>query len=358
MTEIFKGIREEWLEWRKMLKFKLREKGLESVAVNLLKRPPDIVAEYWAPNDANPPNQLQIEQLMQERGKAQMKWDEKNEKAYATLVFHLHQDISRQLDSLQDEGICHLALVYLEERYGGEPDAEGKAIFLKATAEKLNIHDTLETYISRFEQNHKMAGSDMQNGSALLAHFKVTLSDHSRTQEAFKRIRQLKMNWTDAKQCLIEEDRANPPSSFEAKEITFVSEGQLHHTTDTVDNDEISRKRLRFNTVENGKVNHSPNKRVKKLDGRENFQNRSGKRRHQNSAQVNSSHKSTNPSLLCYQFRDTGSCNFGEKCKYTHIPQSKVPQTIPQNNNKGLICKFWQQGKCNQGESCKFRHHA
>ena len=86
MTELFKGVREEFFEWRKMLKFKLREKGLESVAINVLKRPLDLVATVGS---ANSLNALEEKQLLNERQKSQIKWDEKNERAHATLISHL-----------------------------------------------------------------------------------------------------------------------------------------------------------------------------------------------------------------------------------------------------------------------------
>jgi hypothetical protein len=47
MSIEFRGIREHWKAWRKFLQIKLMEGGLESVALNKLKRPDDIDAIYW-----------------------------------------------------------------------------------------------------------------------------------------------------------------------------------------------------------------------------------------------------------------------------------------------------------------------
>ena len=47
MSIEFRGIREHWKARTKSLQIKLMEGGLESVALNKLKRPDDIDAIYW-----------------------------------------------------------------------------------------------------------------------------------------------------------------------------------------------------------------------------------------------------------------------------------------------------------------------
>ena len=117
MSTEFRGIREHWKAWRNFLQIKLMEGGLESVAMNKLKRPDDLNAAYW-----NAQNVGKREKVQSAKRKEQREWDVDNEKAYAVIFTYLHKDISRQLEGQPQEGLAHLTLTYLELQYGGEND--------------------------------------------------------------------------------------------------------------------------------------------------------------------------------------------------------------------------------------------
>ena len=49
---------------------------------------------------------------------------------------------------------------------------------------------------------------------------------------------------------------------------------------------------------------------------------------------------------ICFKFRDTGRCKFGDKCRYLHKGSSRTS-----------VCRNFQRtGKCKYGDKCKFRH--
>jgi hypothetical protein len=70
----FKGIREQWKEWKKVLRIKLMEHGLESVACNRLVRPINIDVANWAWE-----SEINKEKALIERRKEQRQWDIDNQ---------------------------------------------------------------------------------------------------------------------------------------------------------------------------------------------------------------------------------------------------------------------------------------
>jgi hypothetical protein len=351
----FKGIREQWKEWKKVLRIKLMEHGLESVACNRLVRPINVDVANWAWE-----SEINKEKALIERRKEQRQWDIDNEKAFAVIVKHLHPDISRQIEGKDCDGISHLTLVYLEEKYGGELDAEARAAYLRSTATPLSVIDTLEMYISRFEENHKEAGTDMTKGDSLLAHLRVILADNHRTVEALKRIRQNKMNWTDAKKCLIEEDRANPATSYSAKEVSFREEIKINLLNNNNPEQTITRI-TEDNTNANRRHNNDDFRgRSKSIDrnrDRSRSRDRSKDKQYDsNNSKTKYCNKQTNNdnnNKICFQFRDKGSCQFGDRCKFKHEKiQFKNEKTPIQT-----ICRYWKAGHCNREGSCRFKHH-
>ena len=341
----FKGFREHWRSWKKSLRIKLMEHGLERVAYNKTERPQDIDTTNWAwESESN-----------KEKSKAQIRkeqrdWDIDNEKAFAVIVKHLHPDISRQLEGKPQDGISHTTLIYLEEKYGGEHDPEALAAYLKATAIPLSVTDTLEMFISRFEENHREAGTDMNNGDALLAHLRVVLADHHRSTEALKRIRQNKMNWGDAKKCLIEEDRANPQTSYTAKEVSFMEQIKVNKlntnseptiTKMTQENTNENRKQINYDNYKGR--SKSPDRNRDRSRSRDRNKNRS---HDYNKAKYNREDNNTNDKKICFQFRDKGSCKFGNNCKFIH---EKIL-------SQQTTCKYWTAGNCKKGGNCRFKH--
>ena len=65
----------------------------------------------------------------------------------------------------------------------------------------------------------------------------------------------------------------------------------------------------------------------------------------------------------CEQFDDTGSCTYGDKCKFSHLGKddpglpagvSKLPKNKRKRN--GICLKFAEFGECDFGDNCRYRH--
>ena len=52
---------------------------------------------------------------------------------------------------------------------------------------------------------------------------------------------------------------------------------------------------------------------------------------------------------ICYKYRDTGDCPYGEECKFVH-------EEDDQNESKAICYQFRDTGECPYGEECKFKH--
>ena len=349
----FKGLREEWRDWKKALRIKFMEHGLEVVAYNKIVRPQILNVEEWVWESESNKEKAQLQ-----RRKEQRDWDIDNEKSFAVIINNLHPDIRRQLEGKECDGISHLTLEYLEEKYGGEHDPEARAAYLKATTTPLNVTDTLEMFISRFEENQREAGTDMTKGDSLLAHMRVILADHHRGNEALKRIRQNKMNWTDAKICLIEEDRANPSRTYSAKEVSFNEETKINFLNNNKTSEQTLTKITEHNTDANRRQsNDNSNFRGKsKPNDRNRDRSRSRDRNNDRNKDDNNSKtrysNSNDKEKVCFEFRDKGKCQYGDKCKYKH----EKAQSNPDKTHHKQICKYWKAGHCKKESNCRFKH--
>jgi hypothetical protein len=357
---VFDGRREKFLDFKKALRNKFREKGLESIAMNQNVRPLDIDEGeiYWM----EPGQAEELERIKAKRRKSQLDWDEKNEKSYAILLNNLHVDISRQFDNIPQEGICHMSLTILEEKYGGEPDVEAIATYIKNAKDPLKANDTVEIFLSRFEYNHTLDGTNMNNGSALLALLKIVLGDNSRTAEALKIIRQRNLNWLEAKTCLITEDRAMEALNNGTKGVTFL-DGKINAILDNDKTEkvrqEITHNNTNYNKRDNNINNNSRGRNLNPFNknSNNNFRDRSRSRDRDKSRMKKQYHNKTNDTSkdkdnkeksnntnqrVCFNFRNTGHCNFGKDCRYLH--ESK-------------ICSYNESGNCKFGSKCKFQHN-
>ena len=52
---------------------------------------------------------------------------------------------------------------------------------------------------------------------------------------------------------------------------------------------------------------------------------------------------------ICYKYRDTGDCPYGEECKFVH-------EEDDQNESKAICYQFKDTGECPYGDECKFLH--
>jgi len=55
------------------------------------------------------------------------------------------------------------------------------------------------------------------------------------------------------------------------------------------------------------------------------------------------------PKAICYQYRDTGDCPYGDECKFLH-------EEVIQNEPKDICYQYRDTGDCPYGDECKFSH--
>ena len=64
----------------------------------------------------------------------------------------------------------------------------------------------------------------------------------------------------------------------------------------------------------------------------------------------------------CTQWYKTGTCSYGENCRFTHDENDKAkgkgtksPVASPRDTSK-YPCKFFKEGNCTKGDQCKWSH--
>lgn len=66
---------------------------------------------------------------------------------------------------------------------------------------------------------------------------------------------------------------------------------------------------------------------------------------------------------LCHNILATGTCPFGDNCKYPHhvdqliekrVPAQKAPMDPSKFRTK--VCRHWENGHCTRGKTCNFLH--
>ena len=55
------------------------------------------------------------------------------------------------------------------------------------------------------------------------------------------------------------------------------------------------------------------------------------------------------PKAICYQYRNTGDCPYGDECKFLH-------KEVDQNEAKAICYQYRDTGNCPYGNECKFLH--
>jgi hypothetical protein len=86
--DLFKGIRETWKGWKKIIEIKLMKQAVINVAYNRIIRPIELDIANWAWE-----SDVDKERAQSVRRKEMQEWDDKNEKASAIIVENLHPDI-------------------------------------------------------------------------------------------------------------------------------------------------------------------------------------------------------------------------------------------------------------------------
>ena len=64
---------------------------------------------------------------------------------------------------------------------------------------------------------------------------------------------------------------------------------------------------------------------------------------------------------VCDSFKDTGSCRFGDDCKFLHVSGSQpaaagAPIQEESNKMNKYPCVFFDAGRCQRGDNCTFEH--
>lgn len=59
-------------------------------------------------------------------------------------------------------------------------------------------------------------------------------------------------------------------------------------------------------------------------------------------------------SEVCRSFRNTGSCRYGEDCKFEH--SEGEPVQAPERQDRGECFNFRDNGECDHGDLCRFSH--
>jgi len=61
---------------------------------------------------------------------------------------------------------------------------------------------------------------------------------------------------------------------------------------------------------------------------------------------------------LCHQFLDTGTCSFGDECKFSHATEEPARENqIRPRPIDGKVChQYYETGTCSFGDECRFSH--
>ena len=54
----------------------------------------------------------------------------------------------------------------------------------------------------------------------------------------------------------------------------------------------------------------------------------------------------------CYEFRESGSCKFGDNCRFSHSSGADVARS----GSAGICYQFKNAGNCTYGSNCRFSH--
>ena len=65
---------------------------------------------------------------------------------------------------------------------------------------------------------------------------------------------------------------------------------------------------------------------------------------------------------ICYAFRDTGKCDKGKECPYSHdrspSPAGNRVKKADGSPRGSVICKYFAAGSCKFGDKCFMKHEA
>ena len=66
--------------------------------------------------------------------------------------------------------------------------------------------------------------------------------------------------------------------------------------------------------------------------------------------------------MACYKFQETGQCNFGDNCRFSHggeaegaAPFGAAPRRMG-GRPRGVCYSFQETGDCKYGDGCRFSH--
>jgi hypothetical protein len=208
----FNGDKSTFEEFQQNIILQWQKAGVSRIALGTTPRPSEInwnyIPEHYAQPDENGfnPHQLKINEAEAALRREVATWDEKNDKAIGILKGGIDSDLRKESGAMQSLE-CHVIWNHLNVTYGGAYDEIETAAILEKANEPIQSHETMNSYLSKFEDLHTKAGTPMNNTIALQARFVLIHAGVQRLKEPLNDMRKGHMGWVEAKAHLIQEDK-------------------------------------------------------------------------------------------------------------------------------------------------------
>ena len=354
---VFRGNRDQFQEWYDAIKIKFNRNGVNRVALNTHKYPPDYLQQYWADNNLAVPSPGEWEVMQNNRSKQQEEWHEKDEKAKATLHGRLDSTLREKYRALFDNSYCHAILHDLATNYGGALDSISVAYFQRETEKPLLESQSIEAWLVKLEQNSKKANIDIHNEVTMKALLERLLYKNERTRINLEYCDDLSLNYTDSKEYLIRKDRRKQRLVQDGKNVSIdISTIRNLRDTNLDERTLYYTKRNQYpNNSDRYERSRSKERNYKYHHDRDNNNYRAAYNNKCNSRERSRSReKSYKP---CFDWKNN-KCRRGSSCKFQHESHDNIKERTTDIIDKPTqFCFAWQKyGSCKKGSSCPYSH--